>query len=71
MVRADPGDPFDGVGWSRLTATTAGRVQNEYVMWRKDVLADASWDSGCADNANQLLSPRIADQEWLYYGPYR
>jgi 3',5'-cyclic AMP phosphodiesterase CpdA len=71
MVRADPGDPFDGVGWSRLTATAAGRVENEYVMWRKDVLAEASWDSGCADNANQLLSPRIADQEWLYYGPYR
>jgi Icc protein len=71
MVRADPGDPFDGVGWSRLTVASADRIENEYVMWRKDILADASWDSGCGDNTNQLLSPRIADQEWLYYGQYR
>jgi 3',5'-cyclic-AMP phosphodiesterase len=71
MVRADPGDPFDGVGWSRLTASATSRVENEYVMWRTEVLADAAWDAGCGDNANQVLSPRIADQEWLYYGPYR
>jgi 3',5'-cyclic AMP phosphodiesterase CpdA len=71
MVRADPGDPFDGVGWSRFTAGATSRVENEYVMWRTEILADAAWDSACGDNANQSLSPRIADQEWLYYGPYR
>jgi len=71
MVRADPGDPFDGVGWSRLNVTGGDRIENDYVMWRKDVLADVAWDSGCADNANQVLSPRLADQEWLYYGAYR
>lgn len=70
-VRVDPGDPFDGVGWSRLTVTAAERVENEYVMWRKDIIAEAPWDSGCADNINQVLSPRIADREWPYYGAYK
>jgi hypothetical protein len=71
MVRADPGDHFDGVGWSRLTLTAANKVENEYVMWRKDVLAEAPTDSGCADNINQEAHPRIADQEWPYYGGYK
>jgi 3',5'-cyclic AMP phosphodiesterase CpdA len=70
-VRVDPGDPFDGVGWSRLTLTSANRVENEYVMWRKDILAEAPVDSGCADNVNQDLHPRIADQEWPFYGAYK
>jgi hypothetical protein len=68
-VRADPGDHFDGVGWSRLTV--GKQVDNEYVMWRKDVFADAPHDSGCADNANQRVRPRIADQAWPYYGEYK
>jgi 3',5'-cyclic AMP phosphodiesterase CpdA len=90
-VRADPGDHFDGVGWSRLTvgggaqppakgakpapAPVAmqgqGTVENEYMMWRKDVYAEAPEDSGCADNRNQILHPRIADQAWPYYGAYK
>jgi 3',5'-cyclic-AMP phosphodiesterase len=41
------------------------------VMWRKDILAHAPADSGCADNINQRLSPRVADQEWPYYGAYK
>jgi len=71
MVRADPGDHFDGVGWSTLTFTAANKVENEYVMWRKDVLAEAATDSGCADNVNQETHPRVADQEWPYYGAYK
>jgi Icc protein len=71
MVRADPGDHFDGVGWSQLTLTAANKVENEYIMWRKDVLAEAPTDSGCADNINQEAHPRIADQEWPYYGGYK
>ncbi len=73
MVRADPGDHFDGVGWAQLTETAAGRIENEYIMWRKkeDIFAEAPWDSGCADNINQRLSPRIADREWPYYGAYK
>jgi hypothetical protein len=80
-VRADPGDHFDGVGWSRLTFGAAGqakarpeggaRLENEYVMWRKDILAEAPADSGCADNVNQVLHPRVADQAWPYYGAYK
>jgi hypothetical protein len=69
MVRADPGDHFDGVGWARLTA--GARVDNEYVMWRKDVFADALHDSGTGDNVNQVLQPRIADREWPFYGSYK
>jgi len=73
LVRVDPGDHFDGVGWSRLTMTAAGKIENQYVMWRKDkdIFADAPWDSGCADNINQILQPRIADREWPYYGAYK
>ena len=69
MVRADPGDHFDGVGWARLTA--GPRVDNEYVMWRKDVFAETAHDSGTGDNVNQVLQPRIADREWPFYGPYK
>src|SRR6267143_6475911 len=70
-VRVDPGDHFDGAGWSRLTMTASEKIENEYVMWRKDIFAEAPWDSGCADNVNQVLSPRIADREWPYYGAYK
>jgi Icc protein len=67
MIRADPGDHFDGVGWSRHTMTAAGKVENEYVMWgRKEVFADAGVDSGTADNVNQNLSPRVADRIYPY-----
>jgi 3',5'-cyclic-AMP phosphodiesterase len=69
-VRVDPGDFFDGVGWSRHTFK-GNRVENEYMMWRKDILASAPWDSGCADNVNQETHPRMADQEWPYYGAYK
>jgi len=62
MIRADPGDHFDGVGWSALTLTAAGNVENEYRMWRNEVLATAPVDSGTEDNRNQVLSPRVADR---------
>ena len=62
MVRADPGDHFDGVGWSQLAMGGNGRVENEYKMWRKTVFAEAGPDSGTEDNRNQVLSPRIADR---------
>jgi hypothetical protein len=40
-------------------------------MWLKDVFAEAAVDSGTGDNTNQILSPRIADREWPYYGAYK
>jgi hypothetical protein len=42
--------------------TAGDQVNNEYVMWRKDVFAQTQVDSGTGDNTNQILSPRIADR---------
>jgi hypothetical protein len=43
------------------------------MMWRKKdhTFADAPPDLGCGDNANQVLRPRMADQEWVYLGGYK
>jgi 3',5'-cyclic AMP phosphodiesterase CpdA len=62
MVRVDPGDHFDGVGWAKLAMTAGGKVDYEYMMWRKDIIAQTQVDSGAGDNTNQILSPRIADR---------
>ena len=63
MIRADPGDHFDGVGWSQLAIASSGKIDNEYKMFgRKKALADAAVDSGTDDNRNQVLSPRISDR---------
>jgi len=72
-LRADPGDHFDGVGWSQLTMSAANKMETEYMMWRKKdhIVADTPWDSGCGDNANQPLTPRIADREWTYPGGHK
>jgi 3',5'-cyclic-AMP phosphodiesterase len=67
MIRVDPGNHFDGVGWSTLDVTDKDRVETEYHIWgREQVLASAEADSGTADNVNQRLSPRIADNQWPY-----
>jgi 3',5'-cyclic-AMP phosphodiesterase len=62
MLRADPGDHFDGVGWATLGVNATGRVDTEYKMWRKTVFGDTDWDSGTGDNRNQILTPRIVDR---------
>ncbi|MGQ4808369.1 3',5'-cyclic adenosine monophosphate phosphodiesterase CpdA [Candidatus Entotheonellaceae bacterium PAL068K] len=66
MVRVNPGDHFDGVGWGKLAMTAAAKVEHNYMMWRQDVLAEAAVDSGAGDNTNQILSSRIADRQWPY-----
>jgi len=69
MVRVDPGDHFDGVGWDDLTFTAEARVENRYVMWPREpdqVLATSQPDSGTGDNATQFVQPRIADRMWQY-----
>lgn len=59
MMRTNPGDPFDGVGWGKLTFDGQGqRIDHEYMMWRKQVLATSSATSGTSDNATTFLSPR-------------
>ena len=65
MIRVDPGDPFDGVGWGKASHSS-GRTENEYKMWREQVFAEAAVDSGTGDNGNQKLHPRIADRDWNY-----
>jgi hypothetical protein len=68
MVRPDPGDYFDGLGWNSLSLAN-GSVENQYVMWRdvkNQVFAAEPHDSGCADNVNQRLHSRIADKMWPY-----
>lgn len=65
MVRVDPGDPFDGVGWGHASFAS-NRLDNQYKMWRKEVFAKAEVDSGTGDNRNQVLTPRIADRDWPY-----
>jgi predicted MPP superfamily phosphohydrolase len=66
MVRVDPGDHFDGVGWATLTVTKNDRLENEYKMWRKDIIATTQADSGAGDNGNQVLNQRIADNQYPY-----
>jgi Icc protein len=67
MIRADPGDHFDGVGWSGLSVTEKDRIETEYYIWgRTEPLAVAEADSGTSDNVNQRLSARIADNQWPY-----
>jgi predicted MPP superfamily phosphohydrolase len=68
MLRVDPGDHFDGVGWSDLTWGEA-RVENRYVIWPRkpeNILANARHDSGTGDNATQIVHSRIADRMWPY-----
>lgn len=67
MIRVDPGDPFDGVGWGDLTG--GDRVDAEYkIFGRSQMLAEHSVDSGTGDNGpgKQELHSRIADNMWPY-----
>jgi hypothetical protein len=66
MIRVNPGDVFDGIGWGSMTVPAARKIDYEYKMWRKEVYAEAQVDSGTGDNDNQRLSPRIADEMWPY-----
>ena len=72
-LRVDPGDHYDGVGWSQLTMSAANKIETEYVMWRKKehLIGEAAVDSGCGDNVNQILTPRLADREWPFYGAHK
>jgi len=66
MIRVDPGDPFDGVGWSPLTFDPgSNKTSTEYVMWgRKENLIQSAADSSLSHQ--QILHPRVADDIWPY-----
>ncbi len=64
MVRADPSDIYDGMGWDLLSVNAKDRVENEYVMWgRKVVFAKSESDSSLSNP--EILRPRVADQGWF------
>jgi hypothetical protein len=59
MVRVNPGDPFDGVGWGQLTFNAdTQKVDHQWMMWRKEVLATIKENSGTGDNPTTFLSAR-------------
>jgi len=65
MIRVDPGDPFDGVGWGGLAVNAKDTVENEYYMWgRKEVFVQSDADSSLSQP--EILRPRIADNQWPY-----
>jgi 3',5'-cyclic AMP phosphodiesterase CpdA len=65
MIRVDPGDPYDGVGWSKIDVSAQDKVDTEYVMWgRKQVFAQSVEDSFA--NIPEVLRPRVADNMWPY-----
>ena len=64
MIRADPGDFYDGVGRSEISMKN-DRIETEYIMWgRKEVFVQSPPDSSLSQP--EILRPRIADQ----IGPY-
>ncbi|MBS1256415.1 MAG: 3',5'-cyclic adenosine monophosphate phosphodiesterase CpdA [Deltaproteobacteria bacterium] len=65
-VRVDPGDPFDGVGWAKHRWSQQDRIDHDYMMWDRDVYADATWDSGTGDNPGLALRSRVVDKIWQY-----
>jgi 3',5'-cyclic AMP phosphodiesterase CpdA len=65
MIRVDPGDPYDGVGWSKVDVTAQDQVGIDYVMWgRKEIYPRSPADS--SESIPETLRPRIADREWPY-----
>jgi len=67
QIRTDPGNHYDGVGWNTLTFGADGRTETKYNIWgRTEPLATAEADDGTADNVNQRVHPRIADNQWPY-----
>ncbi len=65
-VRVDPGDPYDGVGWAKLAWSQRDQLDHDYMMWDRDVYADATWDSGTGDNPGLALRSRVVDKIWQY-----
>jgi hypothetical protein len=68
MIRVDPGDPFDGVGWGQIDFSANDRVETEYVMWgRTEVFAQSAADH---NHIPEVLRPRIADVAgWQWPNP--
>lgn len=65
MIRVDPGDIYDGVGWTKLSMNEKSKIETDYVMWgRKQVFVQSPADSSLY--SQEILQPRMADK----IGPY-
>jgi Icc protein len=65
MIRVDPGDTYDGVGWGKIADTAGDRFNPQYMMWgRKEVFAQSMADSSLSHP--EILRARIADNGWYY-----
>ena len=68
MIRVDPGDHFDGVGWETIAVNPDNQVATEdveYIMWgRKEVFiqSEADYDKSIPE----ILRARIADNMYPY-----
>ena len=68
MIRVDPGDPFDGVGWGKWTVDANDNVSNEYIMWgRKQVFVQSPDDHD--KSIPEVIRPRIADNMYPFANP--
>jgi 3',5'-cyclic-AMP phosphodiesterase len=65
MIRVDPGDHFDGVGWEKIDVSAQDKVDVEYVMWgRKQVFTQSPDDY--SKSIPEVVRPRVADNMWPY-----
>jgi hypothetical protein len=68
MIRVDPGDPFDGVGWGKWDVSANDEIETEYIMWgREEVFVQSPADY--AKSINETIRPRIADNMYPWANP--
>ncbi|MCF6103263.1 metallophosphoesterase family protein [Mesorhizobium muleiense] len=68
MIRVDPGDPFDGVGWETVNVNADDKVDVEYIMWgRKEVFVRSPEDHD--KSIEEVIQPRIADRQYPWENP--
>jgi hypothetical protein len=64
MIRVDPGDTYDGVGWGKISGAAGKKIDAQYEMWgRKEVFAQSLSDSSLSHP--EVLRARIADNGWF------
>ena len=68
MIRVDPGDHFDGVGWGKWSVDAKGNPDIEYIMWgRKEVFVQSPDDF--SGSVPEVIRPRIADNQYPWANP--
>ena len=68
MIRVDPGDPFDGVGWGKIDVAASDAVEAEYMMWgRKEVFIQSEEDHD--KSIAEVIRPRIVDNMYPWSNP--